>query len=75
MPAAVASDDDGLVHVVELIGGDFYDQPVLFQPGVRVQVRFSFAGHVVPLAVPGLMQVLAEKDGGVTARPAREVTK
>lgn len=75
MPAAVAGDDDGLVYVVELVGGDIYDQPVLFQPGVLLQVGFSFAGHVVPLAVPGLMQVLAEKDGGVPARPAREVAK
>jgi len=75
MPAAVAGDDDGFVYVTELVGGDVYDQSVLFQPRVRVQVRFSFAGHVIPLAVPGLMQVLAKKDGGVTARPAREVTK
>lgn len=62
MPAAIARDDDGLVHIIELVGGDIHDQPALFQPRVRVQVRFSLAGHVVPLAVPGLVQVLAEKD-------------
>jgi hypothetical protein len=73
MPVGVMGDDGRLVHAVELIGRDVNDEPVLLQPCMRAEVTYPFSGYVLPLAVPGLMQVLAEKDRRVTTRAAGKV--